>query len=165
MVASAVKVIPLTRDAAKEYVRKNHRHNKPPTSHKFSLGLLGDGGELVGVLVAGLPVARWFDDGLTLELTRVCTDGTANACSMLVGAARRAAAAMGYERIVTYTQAEEGGASMRAAGMVRDAELEPRGSWAKDSKQRQGRLDIGGGVPRVRWIWRRDGRYNVTSEE
>lgn len=135
------------------FVADLHRHNKPPRGHKFSVGLF-DGERMVGVAMAGRPVARHFDDGLTLEVNRSCTDGTRNANSMLYGACWRAARAMGYRRCVTYTQADESGASLRAAGFVKVRELEPRGSWAEHSVQlREKRDPIGnGGVARVLWM-------------
>ena len=88
---------------------------------KCSLAVtLGDGdampSRIVGVVIAGRPVARHLDDGWTLEVTRLCTDGTANACSKLYAAAGRAARALGYTRLITYTLPAEGGASLRAAG-------------------------------------------------
>ena len=64
----------------------------------------------------GRPVSRYLDNGLTLEVNRLCTDGTKNACSMLYAAAWRAARAMGYQKIITYTLDTENGASLRAAG-------------------------------------------------
>jgi hypothetical protein len=73
-------------------------------------------GELRGVAIVGRPVARKLDNGWTLEVNRVCTDGARNACSMLYGAAWRAAKALGFRRLITYTLPEEGGASLRATG-------------------------------------------------
>lgn len=110
-----MEIVPITFKQACCFVQQLHRHNKPPAGHKFSIGLLHEG-VLVGVAMAGRPVARFFDDGLTLEVNRTCTDGTRNANSMLYGAVRRTAWGMGYRRIVTYTQAGESGASLRAAG-------------------------------------------------
>ena len=133
---------------AQEFVRQHHRHNKPPIGHKFSVGLIADG-VLVGVAVAGRPVARALDDGRTLEVTRTCTDGTRNANSMLYGAVTRAAKAMGYRRLVTYTQAEESGASLRAAGWKVAATLPPCAGWSRPSRERQ---NIGSAyVARMRW--------------
>lgn len=136
-----------------KFVADLHRHNKPPRGHKFSVGLF-DGERMVGVAMAGRPVARHFDDGLTLEVNRSCTDGTRNANSMLYGACWRVARAMGYRRCVTYTQADESGASLRAAGFVKVRELEPRGSWAHHSVQLRDKRDpVGnGGVARVLWM-------------
>lgn len=134
------------------FVAELHRHNKPPRGHKFSVGLF-DAENMVGVAMAGRPVARAFDNGLTLEINRTCTDGTRNANSMLYGACRRAAWAMGYRRCITYTQADECGSSLKAAGFVKVKELEPRASWAGDSVKLKGIRDqIGnGGVARVLW--------------
>jgi hypothetical protein len=73
-------------------------------------------------------VSRMLDDGLTLEVSRCCTDGTPNACSKLYGAVRRVAQAMGYRKVVTYTLPEEGGASLRGAGYQQMA-LIKGGSW------------------------------------
>jgi hypothetical protein len=149
-----MRLEPITFRAACAFVAALHRHNKPPRGHKFSIGLR-DGDQLVGVVMTSRPVARAFDDGLTLEIVRTCTDGTTNANSMLYGAAWRAAKAMGYLRCVTYTQAEESGASLRAAGWRRVRELEPRGSWAastKDPRLVAMRDPVGnGGVARVLW--------------
>ena len=97
--------------------RQHHRHHKPVAGHKFSIGCEADG-ELVGVIIAGRPVSRYLDDGFTLEVTRLCTNGAKNACSFLYGAAARAAAAMGYKRIITYTLESENGASLRASGWI-----------------------------------------------
>jgi hypothetical protein len=103
--------------------------------------------------MAGRPVARHLDNGFTLEVNRTCTDGTRNANSMLYGAAWRAAKAMGYTRCITYTQADECGASLRAAGWRIVKRLPPRPSWAESSKKLKDIRDpVGnGGVERVLW--------------
>lgn len=90
-----LRLRPISLRDANEYVRQHHRHHKPVAGHKFSIGCEADG-ELVGVIIAGRPVSRYLDDGFTLEVTRLCTNGAKNACSFLYGAAARAAAAMGY---------------------------------------------------------------------
>lgn len=110
-----LRLKPISLREANEYVRQHHRHHKPVTGHKFSIGCESEG-RLVGVVIAGRPVSRYLDDGHTLEVTRLCTDGTKNACSFLYAAAARAAKAMGYERIITYTLDTENGASLKAAG-------------------------------------------------
>lgn len=149
-----MKVIPITFREACAFVAQLHRHNKPPRGHKFSIGLK-DGEKLVGVAMAGRPVARHFDDGLTLEVNRTCTDGTRNANSMLYGAIWRAAKAMGYQRCITYTQADETGASLRAAGWVKVKDLAARKGWAEstaDAAMKAMRDAVGnGGVPRMLW--------------
>lgn len=143
---------PITFRQACAFVAALHRHNKPPRGHKFSIAVERDG-VLVGVVMVGRPVARSFDDGLTAEINRTCTDGSKNANSMLYGAARRACKAMGYRRVVTYTQADETGASLRAAGFIRVRDLPARGSWASSSiKLRSIRDPAGsGGVDRILW--------------
>lgn len=130
-----MEIRPLSFADAKRYVAETHRHHKPPQGHKFSIGLY-DGDDLVGVAICGRPVARILDDGLTLEITRLATDGTRNACSMLYGAARRAAVAMGYKRIITYTLDSEGGASLRASGFIQTVGVKGR-SWSVPSRPRE----------------------------
>lgn len=100
----------------------------------FSLGA-AQGEHVVGVAIIGRPVSRMRDDGMTLEITRLCTDGTRNACSFLAGAAARAAFALGYRRIGTYTLKAEGGASLRGAGWKLLGER-GGGSWSRDSRPR-----------------------------
>lgn len=145
---------PITFREACAFVATLHRHNKPPRGHKFSIGL-ENAGKLVGVAMCGRPIARAFDDGYTIEVNRTCVDGTRNANSMLYGAAWRAAKAMGYRRIVTYTQQDETGASLRAAGFVRTKELPARSSWknaTKDERLNAMRDVVGNGnVVRIRW--------------
>ena len=110
-----LNLCPLKLADANDFVRQFHRHHPPVVGHKFSLGaVLKD--ELVGVTIIGRPVSRHRDDGRTLEVTRLCTDGTKNACSFLYGASARAAFALGYCKIGTYTLPDEGGASLRASG-------------------------------------------------
>ena len=106
---------PVSLAEANAFVAQHHRHHKPVTGHKFSIGCTAEG-RLVGVAIVGRPVSRYLDNGLTLEVNRLCTDGTKNACSMLYAAAWRAARARGYEKIITYTLDTESGASLRAAG-------------------------------------------------
>ena len=111
----ALALPPISLREANAFVERNHRHHKGVTGHKFSIGCTRDG-ELVGVAIMGRPVSRYLDDGLTLEVNRLCTTGAENACSMLYGAAARAARAMGYQKIITYTLDTEPGTSLRAAG-------------------------------------------------
>lgn len=101
---------------ANEFVRLHHRHHKPTVGHKFSMGVADENGTVRGVAIIGRPVGRYLDDGQTLEVNRVATDGCPNACSALYGAARRATFALGYRRLITYTLVSEPGTSLRAAG-------------------------------------------------
>lgn len=119
---------------AAAFVAEHHRHHTPPVGHLFSLGAY-EGDRLCGVAIVGRPVARARQDGLTAEVTRLCTDGTKDACSFLLGCAARAALALGYRRIGTYTLASEGGASLRAAGWRLVAEVKGR-SWDTPSRPR-----------------------------
>lgn len=147
-------VVPVTLKQAREFINDFHRHNHPPTGWKFGCGIRFDG-KLVGVAVASRPVARHLDDGLTIEVCRSCTGGTRNANSMLYGAIWRAARALGYVRGITYTRADESGASLRASGWVRAADLPARAGWAESTKCERLRMmrdPVGaGGVSRIRW--------------
>lgn len=136
-------LVPMTRDEANVFVEQHHRHHKPVVGHIFALGA-ADGGPtlrgddvspIVGVAIIGRPVARGLQDGWTVEVTRVATNGHRNACSFLYGACWRAARALGYRKLVTYTLPEEGGASLRAAGFTLIGEA-GGGSWNCKSRPR-----------------------------
>lgn len=111
----SLEIVPITLKEANAFVEQCHRHHKSVTGHKFSIGC-SDNEKIVGVVIVGRPVSRYLDDGWTLEVNRLCTDGTRNACSMLYAAAWRAARAMGYKRLVTYILDSEPGTSLKAAG-------------------------------------------------
>jgi len=111
-----------------------HRHHKPVVGHLFSIGaVLGE--DLVGVAIVGRPVARMRDDGVTAEVTRLCTDGTRNAYSFLYGASARTAFALGFQRIGTYILASETGTTLKAAGW-REIGRTAGGSWSRPSRGR-----------------------------
>jgi hypothetical protein len=130
----SLRLAPIKFADAAEFVRLHHRHHTPSRGHKFSIAaMLGD--ELVGVVVVGRPVSRERDDGWTLEVTRLCTIGTKNACSFLYGAAARATFAQGYARLGTYTLKREPGTSLLAAGWKLIAEVKGR-SWNCPSRPR-----------------------------
>lgn len=112
-----LELTPITLRQANEFVAQYHRHHKPTVGHKFSIGVCQDG-KLVGVCICGRPVSRFLDDGQTLEVNRLCTDGIKNACSILYGAAYRAAIAIGYKRVITYILESEPGTSLKAAGYI-----------------------------------------------
>lgn len=135
---------------ANAFVIAWHRHHGPVRGHKFSISVVDDEGCVRGVVIAGRPLARELDDGAHLEVLRVCTDGTPNACSMLYGAVRRAAKAMGYQPqdIITYTLEDESGASLRGAGWRYDA-LTRGGTWHRPSRARR---DSHPTVRKVRWV-------------
>lgn len=146
-------IVPVKLRTANEFVGARHRHlNRPVPGAKFAIGL-EVAGELVGVAIVGRPVSRMLDDGRAAEIVRMCTDGTRNACSMLYGACRRAARAMGHDPIYTYTLPEEGGASLRAAGFRLDREK--AGHPAKHWHRRPGRNaePIGDDLAGGKWRW------------
>jgi hypothetical protein len=132
----SLHLVPVSQRTAVDCVTRWHRHNAPPRGDLFRVGAATDEGVLVAVGIAGRPVARVFDDGQTVEITRVSSDGTRNATSMLYGALTRAAWALGYSRVITYTQAGEGGASLRGAGFRVVAERPARPGWSVPSRPR-----------------------------
>jgi hypothetical protein len=113
----------------------HHRHNGPPIGGLFAIGAaVGD--QLVGVVIVGRPVGRNYDNGTTVELSRCATDGTPNVGSMLYASAWRAAKALGYRRLITYTLATEPGSSLHAAGWHIIAERPARAGWHTMSRPR-----------------------------
>jgi hypothetical protein len=119
---------------ANAFVSQYHRHHQPVVGHLFSLGATLED-KIVGVCIVGRPVSRMRDDGMTAEVTRLCTDGTRNACSFLYGAAARAAFALGFTKIGTYILASESGTSLTAAGWRLIGER-GGGSWSVPSRPR-----------------------------
>lgn len=114
------------------------------TGHKFSLAAYKHG-ILVGVAIVGRPVAKALDNGATLEVLRVATDGTRNACSALYAECRRRAIALGIVRLVTYTQAHESGSSLRALGLpspVRLAIRKGKGWSNRDGRKKSAQADF-----------------------
>lgn len=130
----SLDAVPIKLSDANAFVSMHHRRHKPVVGHKFSIGAVRDN-KIVGVVIVGRPVARLRDDGETLEVTRLCTDGTRNACSFLYGTAARAAFALGYRRIGTYTLPDEGGASLRATGWKLIGER-GGGTWVRKDRPR-----------------------------
>lgn len=119
---------------ANAFVARLHRHHKSVVGHLFSIGA-SENGTLVGVAIIGRPVSRMRDDGLTVEVTRLCTDGTKDACSFLYGASARAAFALGFKRIGTYILASEPGTSLAGAGWRQIGQTKG-GSWSRPSRGR-----------------------------
>ena len=130
-----LELVPMTRDEASTFIDRHHRHHRRPAGHLFAIGAARDG-HVVGVAMVGRPVARSLQDGWTAEVIRLCVlPGERNACSMLYGACWRAARAIGYRRLVTYTLPEEGGASVRGAGWRLIGEA-GGGSWSRRDRPR-----------------------------
>lgn len=148
----SLRIVPVSSAEARAFTRMRHRHHGHvlPAGHKFSQGVADEDDFLLGVAITGRPSGPGNQDGVTVEVTRCTTDGTENACSILYGAAARAAKALGWGRIITYTQEGESGASLRAAGFVLVAEREPRTDHFESSQRY--REDHGtGGVRRYLW--------------
>lgn len=112
-----MRIVPVTFRQAAEYCAEHHRHHGAPQGCKFCIGVQGED-QLVGVAICGRPVSRHLDDGRTLEITRLCTDGTRNACSMLYGRCCRIAKEMGYRKVITYILDSENGASLKASNFI-----------------------------------------------
>ena len=153
----SIRTAPCTITDARRYIGHLHRHNLPPRSGLFAVSAV-NGDTTSGVAVVGRPVSRHLDDGDTAEVTRLCTDGTTNACSLLYGACARAAKALGYGRIITYTLVAEGGASLRASGWEVDAEIPAAPGWTRPSRPRYEADLFGARTPhqqaKVRWVKR-----------
>lgn len=145
-------VRPISLNAAREWIAATHRHlRRPITGWLFGVEILRDG-KRIGVACAARPSARMLQDGLTLEVSRVAVlEGERNACSFAYGALRRAAAALGYKRVVTYTMLDEPGTSLRAAGFVDEGEA--GGGEADRPSRRRAPVEQNG--PKRRWIWRK----------
>jgi len=132
-----LEIVPIYRKEALAYIRRHHRHHLPPQGYRVAMAVRRlDLDSICGVATLGRPVARHLDDGWTAEVTRVATDGTPNACSCLYGACWRAARALGYRRLITYTLHSESGASLRASGYRVVDECAGGGSWSRGSRPR-----------------------------
>jgi hypothetical protein len=155
------RLVPVDKTKARAFIQEHHRHNEAPSPMQvsFAVGLEADG-ELVGVMTAGRPVARMLADGFTLEVNRTCVrDFHRNANSRLYGACARAAKALGYRRLVTYTLQDESGVSLKASGWTCVADIGVR-SWADDNDpDKRPRKDVtlwgdrnnAANLPKYRW--------------
>ena len=153
---TSLNLQPITLAEARRFVVDHHRHSGPPRGWRFGVGLALDS-ELVGVAIAGQPVARNLDDGWTIEVVRVCLSPSApkTSASRLYGAIARAAQALGYRRLVTYTLADEAGVSPRAAGFRAAANRQRRDTWHRPSRPRYASTLFGEPIrpddPKQRW--------------
>ncbi len=146
-----LRVLPLTLAQLNAFVEMHHRHHKRVQGHRFSLGVEKDGAGLVGACSVGRPVARGCDPYLTAEVTRLVTDGTRNACSILYAAAARACAAMGFEKIQTYILESESGTSLKASGWRFDG-MTSGGDWNHSKKYSGKRRVDQPQCPKQRWV-------------
>jgi hypothetical protein len=156
-VTALMTLRPITLAEARQFIAQHHRHNDPPITRKFGVGVECDG-ELVGVAMAGLPKSRALmtADPYLLEVNRTCTTGAPNANSMLYGAVARAAKALGYRKLITYTLESETGASLKAAGWTADAVSDHDVSrWKSANGQHEtlfGPTSRSPSGPKVRWV-------------
>lgn len=134
IVGMSLVLQPITQREAFAFIAEHHRHHMPPQGYKFAIAI-NDGERVRGVVTVGRPVSRHLDDGWTAEVTRCCTDGARNGCSMLYAAAWRASKAMGYTRLITYVLASESGGSLKASGW-RKIGQRGGGSWNVPSRPR-----------------------------
>lgn len=121
-----LRVVPLELREANAFVEEHHRHHKKVQDHRFSIGAVDEDGVLHACAVMGRPTSG-LDPKRLLEVTRMCSDGTDNACSMLYGAAARAAKALGFEKIQTYIFEDETGVSLTASGWSMERKAHPSG--------------------------------------
>ena len=142
-----MNVRPLSLRDANAFVAEHHRHHPTVRGCKFCIAIVDASESRRGVLIAGRPVSRHLDDGTTLEITRCCTDGVRNGCSMLYGAASRVAREMGYARLITYTLASESGASLRGTGWI-CLGVRGGGSWNRRGRSRN---DLHPVEPKLLW--------------
>lgn len=139
--------VPITLAEANSFVAANHRHHGPTVGHKFSIGCETETG-LCGVAICGRPVSRHLDDGKTLEINRLCTDGTRNACSFLYSASCRIARIMGYKKVITYILESENGSSLKASGFVCEGKAGGK-EWTGTRKPKPGQYPA---EMKQRWV-------------
>ncbi|WP_395606307.1 XF1762 family protein [Bacillus velezensis] len=133
---------PITLKDACQFVDQNHRHHIGPQGHKFSIGLY-DGDIIIGVIIAGRPVSRHQDNGITLEVTRCCVkEAYKNGISKLYAAVCKIAKVMGYKKVITYTLIEEPGVSMRSVNFLK-VRTSSGGSWSSENRQRKDKHPTG----------------------
>jgi hypothetical protein len=141
-----LEAVPLELKQANDFVASLHRHHDPVHRDKFRIGAM-ENGKLVGVVQVARPVARMLDDGKTVEVVRLCSDGTKDVCSFLYSRAARIAKEMGYSKIITYILCTESGDSLKASGWKKEAETDG-GSWDRPSRRRTTTAPT---IPKMRW--------------
>jgi CBS domain-containing protein len=152
-----LKIVPIHLKEANAYIREHHRHHGPVVGYKYAIAVATEDDVIRGVAIVGRPVARRLDDGMTLEVNRLATDGTPNACSCLYRAAWRVAREMGYERLITYILVTETGTSLKAAGWTCVGEA-GGGSWSVPSRPREDKHPT---EKKVRWEAGRPERVRI----
>ena len=133
--AEIMVIRPISLKDANAFVEFNHRHHRKTQGHKFSIGVYDENGVLHGVAIVGRPLSRYLDDGMTMEVLRLCTDGFKNACSKLYSQSARASKELGYKKIITYILQEELGSSLKASGWILEEDNVGGGSWDNCSRR------------------------------
>lgn len=128
--------VPMELKDAQNYINTYHRHHQAAHRDKFRIAAMEDG-KIVGVVQVGRPVSRVLDDGNTLEVLRLCSDGTKNACSFLYSKAAKVAKEMGYTKIITYILESETGTSLKASGWHCEATYVGGTDWNVPSRPRE----------------------------
>ena len=131
-----LEIKPISIAKANAFVEEHHRHHGVKKGCRFAISVY-EGGVLHGVAICSNPVARNADDGETLEVARLCTDGTYNACSILYGACARIAKDMGFKKIQTYILTSESGTSLKASGWTKAADGCGTVNWKDANNERQ----------------------------
>lgn len=144
-----MRIHPITFREASAFVNQYHRHHRAPVGCKFCICVKEDDGRIHGVAICGRPVSRILDDGFTLEINRVCSDGTRNVCSMLYGACCRIAKDMGYRKVVTYTLVSEDGASLKASNFICEG-VAGKPHWT--GSRNRGRVQDSPAEKKNRWV-------------
>lgn len=128
--------VPMELKDAQKYINTYHRHHQAAHRDKYRIAAMQNG-EIVGVVQVGRPVSRVLDDGKTLEVLRLCTNGEKDVCSFLYSRAARVAKEMGYAKIVTYILESEPGISLKAAGWTLEADGVGGADWNTPSRPRE----------------------------
>ncbi len=141
-----LRLAPIPVKHAVRFVKKVHRR-LPHAHHRMWAIGLWDEDELRGVALCGAPKARmlaatsdgdWPAPYERLEVVRCAVmEGTRNGCSMLYGACAKAARAMGVVDMLTYTDDDEPGTSLKAAGWIADEMLVGGGQATRPSRPRR----------------------------
>jgi len=154
-----LRVVPIELVEANALVSKWHRHHKPAQGHRFSIGAWDtERKQLVGAAIVGRPVARRVNHRTTVEVVRLVTDGTKNACSILYAASARIAKELGYLKIQTYILESESGVSLTASGWSCELDDAGGGQWKHtDGKPRRTDQPT---ESKQRWVKMLDDKYN-----